>query len=409
MNLYYNRNFHPELAYQLNDLQAATIVNQLHYWLEKENVGTFIDGVKYIYNTFEDWVKEQFKWLSSWQFRKHMKRLRELGIVLVTRHRASEWNQTNYYAIDYDRLNEFMGGVYFTSKYARKTAENSPKKIIAQTAESIENSEMCDSTDRGVRNYDLEMIESHTSSIDPKNTYIKRKTAKQERSDRLKIKLKDEVAASSVNSFQKCDLASEKPLEPSSVPKPKPKGQKSHLNSDTANVRKVVKEETKPRRVEEKVNKIEVKVNIRNKQWREHLEQLDCLSIEENATIKNMVKSYTAEQVEIAISIYKQRKRETGYIENPNGYFVQILKEGWGNKKQASEAESQDEAAKFRYWYDLARELGYCSGVEERINAETQATERYVCLSGTWERYIDAVNRGYTLSYLRKIKKRNSG
>lgn len=417
MNFYnYNRNFHPELAYQLNDLQAATIINQLHYWLEKESVGTFIDGVKYIYNTFEDWVKEQFKWLSSWKFRKHMKRLRELGIVLVTRHRACEWNQTNYYTIDYERLNEFMGGNYFTSKYARKAADKSSKKSTAKTAQTTENSEMCDPTDRDVRNYDLEMIKSHTSYIDTKNTNIKKETAKQLRRDRQKIKLEDGVAASSTNSFRKCDLNQEKGSNHSSVPKPKPNGQKFHLNNNPVDNRKTVEEETKAPKVEEKINKThkrKVEVKIVNQKWQEHLKQLDCLGVEDNATIKSVVKSYTTEQVEIAIAVYKQRKRDAGYIENANGYFVQILKEGWGNKKQASEEEAtvesqENDTAKFRYWYELAKELGYCTGVEERTNAETQEAERYVCLTGTWERYVDAVNRGYTLEYLRKVKKRNS-
>ncbi|MCC0178431.1 hypothetical protein I4641_15750 [Waterburya agarophytonicola K14] len=39
-----------------------------------------------------------------------------------------------------------------------------------------------------------------------------------------------------------------------------------------------------------------------------------------------------------------------------------------------------DEGAIFRHWYDLARELGYCSGQEVREG------EQWVILSGSWEK-----------------------
>ena len=51
--------------------------------------------------------------------------------------------------------------------------------------------------------------------------------------------------------------------------------------------------------------------------------------------------------------------------------------------------------------YDLARELGYCSGQEVRDG------EQWVNLSGSWERWNDTVERGYSLEYLKKIMKRN--
>jgi len=43
--------------------------------------------------------------------------------------------------------------------------------------------------------------------------------------------------------------------------------------------------------------------------------------------------------------------------------------------------------------------LGYCSGQEIREG------EQWVCISGSWEKWGDAVNRGYSLDYLKKIIK----
>ncbi len=67
-----NRHFSAEIATKLDDINAAVIIQQLHYWLNK-NVGVIIDGIRWIYNSFESWVKEQFKWLSVWKFRAWFK------------------------------------------------------------------------------------------------------------------------------------------------------------------------------------------------------------------------------------------------------------------------------------------------------------------------------------------------
>jgi hypothetical protein len=96
-----------EIASALGDINAAIIVQQLHYWMEKNKVGVIIEGVRYIYNSFYEWVNSQFKWLSVWQFRKAMSLLRSLEIVKVIRYKAKQWNQTNYYTLDRDRLIEY--------------------------------------------------------------------------------------------------------------------------------------------------------------------------------------------------------------------------------------------------------------------------------------------------------------
>jgi hypothetical protein len=66
------RHFDMGIAAALGDINAAIIIQQLHYWMNKKEVGVIIEGVKYVYNTFVDWVNEQFSWLSVWQFRKAM-------------------------------------------------------------------------------------------------------------------------------------------------------------------------------------------------------------------------------------------------------------------------------------------------------------------------------------------------
>ena len=77
------RHFDMNIAEALESVEAAIILQQLHYWMEKEGIGEVIQGKKYIYNTFREWVNSQFKWLTNWKFRQAMKILRNLSIVEV--------------------------------------------------------------------------------------------------------------------------------------------------------------------------------------------------------------------------------------------------------------------------------------------------------------------------------------
>lgn len=124
----------------------------------------------------------------------------------------------------------------------------------------------------------------------------------------------------------------------------------------------------------------------------------------------NLLKLYPKEKVASAIALLKARKREK-HIPNPSGYFVSALKGDWAGQNLVSDEGDKpngmatlrqiDKAAVFRHWYDLARELGYCSGTEVREG------EQWVNLSGSWEQWEAAVKRGYNLEYLKKIMKRN--
>ena len=66
-----------------------------------------------------------------------------------------------------------------------------------------------------------------------------------------------------------------------------------------------------------------------------------------------------------------------------------------------SQSEEIDKAAVFQHRYDLARELGYCSGQEIREG------EQWICLSRGWEQWETVVKQGYGLDYFKKIIKKN--
>lgn len=113
---------------------------------------------------------------------------------------------------------------------------------------------------------------------------------------------------------------------------------------------------------------------------------------------------YSEDEVRSAISLLKIRKREK-FIPNLAGYFTAALKGNWtGLNLESREdigSDAIDKESVFRLWYDLAKELGYCTSQEKRKG------EQWVLISGTWEKWEDAVNRGYSLDYLKKVKRRS--
>ena len=82
------------------------------------------------------------------------------------------------------------------------------------------------------------------------------------------------------------------------------------------------------------------------------------------------------------------------------------MKGGWSNKvarEEEPDPNSVSPGEVFRLWYDLAKELGYCSSQEVREE------EQWVLISGSWEKWEAAINRGYSLEYLKGVMKRNGG
>ena len=350
----------------LGSVEAALILQQLHYWMEKEGVGVKIGNAKYIYNTFKDWVSQQFTFLTEWKFRKGMKILRSLSIVDVIRYKAPQWNQTNYYSLNYERLREWA------------------------EAESIEIAEMCNNSSQGDENQTHETRNTSTSIYESKIT-TKKETTKQNSGDR--INQKPSFAAASPKTAQKEE---------------ENQSNRNHHSAKLTACTSQIKQESTQKEINPNEEKKAAEVDcIVNKDWSKLIPLLDDAGVPINRTIKDLLKLYPAEKVENAIALVRARKREQ-HIPNPSGYFVSALKGDWGAKNLVSEegrdrTKEVDKGAVFRHWYDLSRELGYCSGQEMREE------EQWICLSGSWEKWENAVNRGYSLEYLKKIMKRNQG
>ena len=361
-----------------HNYNEARFLQQLHYWSYSQ-YGVVIDGIRWIYKSAKEWLNEALIGLSEWKLREAIKSLKKKNLIrkekLFAKHQKQEYksfwwqprNQTCYYSVNYEEL----------------------QKLI-EKAETTENVRFEESTKLSFEEFKETKV-CELSRNNTKTTNYKELTTEQEYSDSQVEKLTSAAAQ----------------------PKKHPKKEENQRDSTPYSVKLTTpanqnKAQSKPNKsnIGEDTNIAQVDY-ILNKKWQELIPLLDSIGVLINKTIKYLLKLYSKEKVEKAIALLKTRKRDS-YRPNPSGYFVSALKGDWGSKTLIADSsdrasEEIDTAAVFRHWYDLARELGYCSGTEVRKG------EQWICLSGTWEQWSNVVNRGYTLDYLKKIMKRNKG
>lgn len=82
---------------------AAEFIQQLHYWTQKGS-GILQDGVRWIYNSYRQWIDTQFPTLSNYYLRTIKNALVQISLIKVSKLRDKQWVQTYHYALDYNAL-----------------------------------------------------------------------------------------------------------------------------------------------------------------------------------------------------------------------------------------------------------------------------------------------------------------
>jgi len=84
-------------------VNEAIFLDRLKFWLSK-GYGILHKGKRWIYNTYQQWITKELPWLSYDQFKRMIKRLLELGVLMIEKLKAHEWKQTNFYTINEEVL-----------------------------------------------------------------------------------------------------------------------------------------------------------------------------------------------------------------------------------------------------------------------------------------------------------------
>ena len=81
---------------------GAQFINQIHYWLQKKNVGISHDDKKWVYNTAEEWG-EQLR-VSSRTIRNYIRLFLNKNVIQVDKLSKHKSNRTNYITLNYKKL-----------------------------------------------------------------------------------------------------------------------------------------------------------------------------------------------------------------------------------------------------------------------------------------------------------------
>lgn len=82
-------------------LNEAIVLQQLHYWLNETNSGTEHGGIRWVYNTTEQWL-EQFPFWSESTLKRTFASLKSLGVLRREKLNKSKRDMTNFYTINYE-------------------------------------------------------------------------------------------------------------------------------------------------------------------------------------------------------------------------------------------------------------------------------------------------------------------
>ncbi|WP_010304105.1 DnaA N-terminal domain-containing protein [Candidatus Odyssella thessalonicensis] len=87
---------------------SALLLQQIHFWINNPKVeGKSFEGKKWIANTYESWAAD-LKVLSLSTVKRAVSNLKRLGILSVDKLSSYKSNRTNWYTINYDRIEEFF-------------------------------------------------------------------------------------------------------------------------------------------------------------------------------------------------------------------------------------------------------------------------------------------------------------
>jgi len=91
-------------------LNEAIVLQQLHYWLEKNKATAtnFHDGRFWTYGTVQEYRDRDFRFWSFDTVKRTLTKLAKLGFVLQGNYNKMKLDQTKWYSIDYTALDEWI-------------------------------------------------------------------------------------------------------------------------------------------------------------------------------------------------------------------------------------------------------------------------------------------------------------
>ena len=85
----------------------AVVLQQLNYWLHS-NSAKEIDGRLWVYNSYDNWRKDNFPFWSTRTIRRIFDSCEKKGVILTGNFNKAGFDKTKWYSIDENKLNDLM-------------------------------------------------------------------------------------------------------------------------------------------------------------------------------------------------------------------------------------------------------------------------------------------------------------
>lgn len=105
-------------------LNEAIILQQLNYWLVNTASGVEHAGVRWVYNTLEQW-QEQFPFWSIDTIKRAFASLKKQELILVAKLAKAKHDRTNYYSVNHAKLDEMYAATRMNPHQCKMPSSNS--------------------------------------------------------------------------------------------------------------------------------------------------------------------------------------------------------------------------------------------------------------------------------------------
>lgn len=89
-------------------LNEAIVLQQLNYWLHSKSAKQ-INGRFWVYNTYDNWKKDNFPFWSRNTIRRAFDSCIKKGLIITDNFNKAGFDKTKWYSIDIEKLDEVMG------------------------------------------------------------------------------------------------------------------------------------------------------------------------------------------------------------------------------------------------------------------------------------------------------------
>lgn len=182
----------PKLAYILGGTDEALVLQQVHYWTQKNM--NIEDGHSWVYNSTKGWQK-QFYWFSESKVKRIFRKLEKLGVLITGNYNKTKFDKTKWYRIDYSTLDDLE----------RRLVQNDPTKESNCTngEDQVEPTNTIDYTETTT---DINNTSETLCVSDNKKTRtIKKKYKPDDQAYKCAVKLQNEILKNKPD-FKRADL-----------------------------------------------------------------------------------------------------------------------------------------------------------------------------------------------------------